>query len=93
MFKGFFSETKFSFPNFLAAIVIISCFVYFFWISNTKHETNNNVGEIKTACIALVTMVLQYFFGSSKSSTRKDETISQMASTAGSIQDEKKPEL
>lgn len=80
--KKFFSETRFHFGNFLAFCVVTACFIYFFWVSGASREENHNVGEIKTACISIITMILGYYYGSNKGSTKKDETIQQLSQNA-----------
>lgn len=60
----------------LSIIVVIVCSAYFFWISGTGKATqNHNIGEVKTALIAALMLVLNYWFGSSRGSATKDETI------------------
>lgn len=67
------------FQNCLAAGTLIVCFTYFFWISSSSKATNNqHIGEIKILCASAVTLVLQYFFGSSKGGQRNSETIRQL---------------
>ena len=78
----FFSETKFNFANFLAFSVVTACFVYFFWVSVPREQENRNIGEIKTACISIITLILGYYYGSTKGSTKKDETIQQLSVNA-----------
>lgn len=72
-------SVKLQFLHILAILLVVLCFAYFFWISGKTHAEveNHNVGEIKTAMISFVTMVLGYFFGSSRSSAKKDEALSQ----------------
>lgn len=80
--KSIIDGVKFNFQNFFAFLIVACCFCYFFWISGNKAATNNhNIGEIKTALISLVMLVVGYYFGSSKSSARKDEVISDMQQT------------
>lgn len=68
------------FTHNLAVLCLILCFVYFFYISLMHYDAskNNNVGEIKTAMISFVTMILGYFFGSSRGSQQKDDNINQL---------------
>jgi heme/copper-type cytochrome/quinol oxidase subunit 4 len=73
---------KFNFPNFIAFCIVTACFVYFFWISGDKNSENHNIGEIKTALISIVMLIVGYYFGNSKNSVKKDETIQTMTETA-----------
>lgn len=67
----------------LAIIVVLLCFSYFFYISLSHYNArdNINVGDIKTAMVSIMTVVLTYYFGTSKSSTEKDESINSLIKT------------
>lgn len=66
--------------NIIAIMVIIGCFSYFFYISSTKLPADqvHTISDIKTGMISLVTMVCGYYFGSSKSSATKDESVNKL---------------
>ena|SRR5215207_530224 len=67
------------FQNAMAVGVLIACFSYFFWISSNPKATNNiHIGDIKILCATSVTLVLQYFFGSSRGSQKNAETLRNM---------------
>lgn len=81
-------KVKFNFVNLLAVVVLLICASYFFWISippKMEVNENRNIGEIKTAFIAAFMLVLNYFFGSSKSSASKDVKIDEMQKTAAAL--------
>lgn len=66
-----------TFSEFLMFFIVSSILVYFFMITIFPAAAgNNNTGEIKTALIATLTGIISYQFGSSKSSAKKDEAIS-----------------
>lgn len=74
----FLENIKFNFPNFLAFCIVMGCFCYFFWVSSDKAALeNHNVGEIKTAMIAIIMSIVGFYFGSSQSSKKDRETISE----------------
>jgi len=67
------------FQNVMAIGILVACFIYFFWISSSEKATNNqHIGEIKILCASAVTLILQYYFGSSRGSLRNAETIRNM---------------
>lgn len=81
-FKQFIQGIRFNFPNFFAFLIVAACLSYFFWISgSTRASANHNIGEIKTALISIITLIVGYYFGSSKSSAKKDQTIQDMHET------------
>lgn len=73
--KGF----KVNFLNVLAFMVVFCSFAFFMWVvwQNYK-DTNNYLSQILTAIIAMNMLILNFFFGSSKSSQTKDDTIASM---------------
>lgn len=78
--KSLFDGLKVNFINVVALLLLTACISYFFWISGIKSE-NHNIGEIKTALINVVMLIVGYYFGSSKSSAKKDDTINTMQDT------------
>lgn len=62
-------EIKVNFANTLALVVILLCFAYFFYISSSKFPAAmiKDIGDIKIAMITTLTMIVGYYFGSSKS--------------------------
>lgn len=71
---------KINFANFLAFMVVAACFTYFFYISSSKFPAAmiKDISDIKIAMITIVTGIISYYFGSSKSSKDKDEVIKDM---------------
>ncbi len=57
-----------SFRDVLTMFVVGCAMGFFYYVSGKQYATvqNNHVGEIKTAMISFVTMILGYHFGSSK---------------------------
>lgn len=55
--------------NVLALIVIILCFGYFYYISSARFPINllKDISDLKIAMITMVTAIISYYFGSSKS--------------------------
>jgi hypothetical protein len=80
-------ESKvFTFSNILALLIVTACFVYFFWISGpSKQSENRDIGEVKTAMISVLTLVIGYYFGSNKSSATKDNRIESLQQTATEV--------
>lgn len=75
-----FKDVKFNFINVLTLLLVLLCFVFFFWIcSDRASEDNHNIGEVKTALINVLLLVIGYHFGSSRSSAKKDDTIHTMS--------------
>lgn len=76
------------FTHNLAVICLVLCFAYFFYISIVSHKDPvllNVVTQVMTAMVSFVTMILGYFFGSSRSSQQKDDNINTLINS----QDEK----
>lgn len=68
---------KWNFEQWLSIVIVILIFVFFYMISFYPPEKlNTNIGEVKTALISILTMVIGYWFGSSRSSAKKDEALS-----------------
>lgn len=71
---------KTNFIDKLAAIVIAISFIFYgailyFYIQHKGLGESNYLSQILTAVISMDTLVLAYYFGSSKSSANKDATI------------------
>jgi hypothetical protein len=65
-----------SFEQWLSIVVVSLIFAFFFLISFYPPEKlNSNIGEVKTALISILTMVVGYWFGSSRSSAKKDDAL------------------
>ena len=76
-------KSTYNFSNALALIIVLLCFIYFFWISYpSKQSANRDIGEVKTAMISLLTLVIGYYFGSNKSATIKDDKIEALQQNA-----------
>lgn len=69
-----------TFTNLLALLIVLMCFGYFFYISSSSFPLAllKDIGDIKIAMITIVTGIMSYYFGSSKSSKDKSEIISGM---------------
>lgn len=61
----------------IAFALIVFCFGFFFTIITMRLTPDQNTiaNNVSTALVSLITMVIGYFFGSSKSSSDKNETI------------------
>lgn len=59
---------KFHFANFLAFIVVLGCFTYFFYISSSAFPVSmvKEISDIKIAFITVLTGIMGYYFGASK---------------------------
>ena len=67
---------KWTFEQYLSLGIVVLIFAFFFMISFYPPEKlNSNIGEVKTALISILTMVVGYWFGSSRSSAKKDDVI------------------
>jgi len=83
------SKIQWSFTNILALLVVIISSTYFFWISFvlTKNEVKDNgsLNQITIVMVTLITLVLNYYFGSSNSSARQQQQITEMQKTATTV--------
>lgn len=61
--------------NALAIVVILLCFAFFFYISSSKFPTalQNNISDLKIAMITMVTAIISYYFGASKSKPNEQQ--------------------
>lgn len=72
-------DRKELFKHSLALILVGIAGGYLFYITTIpKTMRSEDVGEIKVAMITLLTLVANYFFGSSQGSARNAETIRNM---------------
>lgn len=76
-----FKSLKLNFANLLAFYVITLCMIWFFYVSSSHFppELLKEVSDIKIALIGVTTLILGYYFGSSKSSKDKDDSIKELA--------------
>lgn len=78
------NKTKINFLNALTLVTVVCTFIYFTYVTflyvNGKLPDNSYISQILTTIIAIVLMIFNYHFGSSKSSKDKDETIKTMQS-------------
>lgn len=67
---NFFKNLNFNFQHLLALIIVLTCFTYFFYISggHFAQAQNNNVVDVKTAMISILTMVAMHYFRQEKKS-------------------------
>lgn len=72
------------FQNILAIIIIVFSFSFFMWIihiySSQKLPESNIISQILSTVVVLASLVCSYYFGSSKTSAAKDDTINKMQS-------------
>lgn len=70
----------FNFANVLAFYVVTLIFVFFFYLCSSRFPIAllKDVGDIKIALITVLTGIVAYYFGSSKSSKDKQETIADL---------------
>jgi len=82
-------KLQFNFTNFLATLVVLLVFLYFFWISfgTSRAEVLNNTVliQILTVMIGSLGIVIGYYFASSKSSAAKDTKISELSDKATTL--------
>lgn len=73
----FFKNIKLNFANILALYVVTLIFAFFFYVCSNKFPVAllKDIGDIKIALITVLTGIVAYYFGSSKSSKDKDATI------------------
>lgn len=66
------------FISILALVVVILCFGYLGLVTFYPPAVTDNLSEIKIAIISFLTIVLNYYFGSSHSSAVKSDMIQGM---------------
>lgn len=61
---NFFKNLNFNFQHLLALIIVVSCFVYFFYISGPHYATvqNNHVVDVKTILGNVLVMVIMHYY-------------------------------
>lgn len=65
-----------NFEQWLSVVIVLLIFAFFYMISFYPPEKlNTNIGEVKTALISILTMVVGYWYGSSRSSAKKDDAL------------------
>lgn len=69
--KGF----KENFQNILAIVILIACFGTNVLILRGWFNDNQHIAEIRTGNMAVLIMIVQYYFGSSRGSANKEKII------------------
>lgn len=71
---------RFNFANFLAFYIVTFCMIFFFYISSNRFPVAlvKEISDVKIALITVMTGIISYYFGSSKSSKEKDDIIKQI---------------
>ena len=64
--------------NFKAIIAMVVVFASFFYFFTVTFLEKNADPQVIMAIVAAMSNVLQYYFGSSQGSNKKDETINQL---------------
>lgn len=61
--------------NALAIMVVLLCFGYFFYISSSKFPSAllKDISDLKIAMITMVTAIISYYFGASKSKPNEQQ--------------------
>jgi len=78
---------KISFEQLFVTLIVVLGFSYFFWLSDKSFAVKDipqDVSEIKMAVISLVAAAAGYVIGTNSASKKKDETISNLASSTNS---------
>lgn len=73
--KNFIDGIRFNFQNFFAIVIYATCIGLLGWIVVYAPQNNIQVGEVRVLCGAVLFIVINYYFGSSKHSNTKDEVI------------------
>lgn len=68
---------KLTFTEVLASYMVTLCMGYLIWISYlvTRGKVTNDIAEIKMSIIAILTMVVGFFFGAAHQSKKTEEAI------------------
>lgn len=71
------------FQHILAIVVIIFAFAFLFYMVSSRfpQEKINMASDIKMGMLNLLTAIVMFYFGSSMSSSKKDEVIHKAAET------------
>jgi hypothetical protein len=72
---AFLAGFKENFQNVLAIIVLVSCFGTNILILRGWFNDNQHIAEIRTGNMAVLIMIVQYYFGSSRGSANKEKII------------------
>lgn len=77
--------------NLVAYYVLTFCFGYLIYISSSKFDIEKErlVGDIKMCCITTIGLIGGYFFGASRSGTKKDDTVDKLIDHNKTMTDEK----
>lgn len=79
-------KLQFSFTNFLAFFAVLQSTLYFFWMSfvltKSEQKDNASLNQITIVQVAIITLVLNYFFGNSNNSRQQQQQITEMQKTA-----------
>lgn len=70
-----------NFKAIIAMLVVFASFAYFFIITFLEKNADP---QVIIAIVAAMSNVLQYYFGSSQGSNKKDETINQLTNEKNS---------
>jgi hypothetical protein len=88
---NFIGDIKFNFINFFAFWIFNVCACVWFII--TLHfeaiKGNEHVAEVRTLTGNICVLIVGFFFGASKSGSKKDEVIHSMSETAKNISETK----
>jgi len=74
---NFFKNLNFNFQHLLALIIVITCFVYFSYISGKgfSQVQNNNIVDVKTVMTTVLTMVVMHYYRQQGSDKKKDDDL------------------
>lgn len=69
------------FQHVLAILVVMFCFAFLFYMVSSRfpQEKINMASDIKMGMLNLLTAIVMFYFGSSMSSSKKDEVIHKAA--------------
>lgn len=70
-----------NFKAIIAMVVVFASFIYFFTVTFLDKNADP---QVIIAIVAAMSNVLQYYFGSSQGSNKKDETINQLTNEKNS---------
>ncbi len=82
-------KLQFSFTNFLAALITLSCFVYLYWValilSKAEAHDNTTLIQVTTVITATLTSIVMFYFGSSNNSAKQAQQITEMQKTSTAL--------